>query len=110
MTIAQAFNVETVQFDVGKSQAFEGGRFAADPAIPLASVGGEQPTNPGEVTIVFEQLVAPDSTVTVAIPVRANPSWSGVYEFGVTAYPVEAADNRGQFLGYGRINLHGNSD
>lgn len=109
VTIAQATNVETVQFDVSQSSAFVGERYAAGAAIPLASVGGEQPTNAGEVTLVFEQPVQPGTTVTVAIPVTTNPSWGGVYEFGVTAYPV-GEGNRGQFLGYGRINLYGNSN
>lgn len=109
VTIAQDVNIETVQFDGGRSQAFAGDRFAQGPAIPLASVGGEQPPNAGEVTVVFEQPVQPGSTVTVAIPVIENPSFGGVYEFGVTAYPV-GENQTGQFLGYRRINLYGNSN
>lgn len=109
VTIAQAVNLETVQFNVGQSRAFAGGRFAAGPEIPLASVGGEQPTNSGAATIVFEQPVQPGTTVTVAIPVTENPSLGGVYEFGITAYPA-GENNQGQFLGYRRINLYGNSN
>lgn len=109
VTIAQAKNVETVKFDVGNSKAFVGDRLTASSEIRLASVGGEQPANPGEVTIAFDQPVQPGSTVTVALAVQRNPGWGGVYEFGVTAYP-DGENGLGQFLGYGRINLYGNSN
>lgn len=107
--IVQAKNVETVKFDVGSSKAFLGDRLTASSAIRLASVGGEQPANPGEVTIVFDQPVQPGSTVTVALAAQRNPGWSGIYEFGVTAYPA-GEKGLGQFLGYGRINFYGNSN
>lgn len=109
VTIAQATNVETVKFDVSNSKAFVGDRLTARSQIPLASVGGEQPANPGEATIVFAQPVQPGDTVTVALAVQQNPQWGGVYEFGVTAYP-DGNNGLGQFLGYGRINFYGNSN
>ena len=49
------------------------------------------------------------TVITVAIESQRNPSWSGVYEFGVTAYPT-GENGLGQFLGYGRINFYGNSN
>jgi hypothetical protein len=58
---------------------------------------------------VFDQPVMPGNTVTVMIPTSANPSFGGVYEFGVTAYP-EGDNPLGQFLGLRRINLYGNSN
>ena len=75
VTIAQATNVETVKFNVSSSKAYVGDRLTASSEIHLASVGGEQPANPGEVTIVFEQPVQPGSTVTVAL---CNPEKSQV--------------------------------
>ncbi len=109
VTIAQATNVEAVKFDVSSSKAFVGDRLTASSEVRLASVGGEQPANPGEVTIVFDQPVQPGNTVTVALAVQRNPSWGGVYEFGITAYP-DGENGLGQFLGYGRINFYGNSN
>jgi hypothetical protein len=109
VTIAQAANVETVKFDVSNSKAFVGDRLTASSQIQLASVGGEQPANPGEVTIVFAQPVQPGNSVTVVLAAQHNPNWGGVYEFGVTAYP-EGNNGRGQFLGYGRINFYGTSN
>ncbi len=109
VTIAQAKNVETVNFDVSHSKAYVGERLTASAEVRLASIGGEQPTNPGEVTIVFDQPVQPGSTVTVALAAQSNPTRGGVYFFGVTVYPG-GEDGRGQFLGYGRINFYGNSN
>jgi hypothetical protein len=107
--IVQDKNMETVHFDVSDSKAFIGDRLTASSEVRLASVGGEQPTNSGEVTIVFDQPVQPGSTVTVALAAQRNPGWGGVYLFGVTAYPA-GGDGLGQFLGYGRISFYGNSN
>ncbi|MGG6263043.1 DUF2808 domain-containing protein [Leptolyngbya sp. AN03gr2] len=102
--IAQEQNLRTVKFDVGRSKAFAGGRFAAGAEIPLASVGGGKST-PGEATIVFDQPVQPGSTVTVALEAKANPDFGGIYEFGVTVFPA-GEDSLGQFLGFGRLSFY----
>jgi hypothetical protein len=108
VTIMQLTNVETVEFDVVRSKAFIGRR-AMGSEIQLASVGGHQPSNPGEATIVFDQPVQPGSTVTIALAARRNPIWNGVYLFGVTAYP-DGENGLGQFLGYGRLSFYGSSN
>jgi len=108
VTIAQATNLETVRFNLSQSKASTGSRYMASSAIPLASVGGEQPSNPDEVTIVFDQPVQPGSTVTVAVAVERTPTIDGAYDFDVTAYPI-GKNAIGQSLGYGRINFYGNS-
>lgn len=107
--VVQAENVETIKFNIGSSRAFTGDRLTTSSEIRLASVGGEQPANSGEVTIVFDQPVQPGSIVTVALAAQRNPNWPGVYLFGVTAYPA-GEHGLGQFLGYGRINFYGNSN
>jgi hypothetical protein len=107
VTITQATNVETVQFNVTRSRAFIGRR-AMGSEIQLASVGSDQPANPGEATIVFDQPVQPGNTITIALAARRNPLGNGVYLFGVTAYP-DGENGLGQFLGYGRIHFYGNS-
>ncbi|MBD2468924.1 DUF2808 domain-containing protein [Nostoc sp. FACHB-145] len=108
VTITQATNVETVEFDITHSRVFNSRR-AAGTEIQLASVGGHQPSNAGEATIVFDQPVLPGNTVTIVLAVRRNPIGSGIYQFGVTAYP-DGENSLGQFLGYGRINFHDNSN
>lgn len=106
VTIAQVENTETVKFDISDSKAFFGEQLTASSEIRLASIGGNNPSKSGEVTIVFDKPVQPGSTVTVAISAQRNPSWANVYLFGVTAYPV-GDDGLGQFLGYGRLNFYG---
>lgn len=109
VTITQAKNVETIEFDASNSKAYTGSQLTANSEIRLASVGGDQPANPGEATIMFDQPVMPSNTVTIALSARKNPSGSGVYLFGVTAYP-DGEDGLGQFLGYERISFHSNTN
>jgi hypothetical protein len=104
VTITQAENGETIKFDVSNSKAYTGRRLTANSEIRLASVGGDQPANPGQQTIVFDQAVSPGSTVTIALAAQKNPTSSGIYLFGVTAYP-DGENGLGQFLGYGRIHF-----
>jgi hypothetical protein len=107
VTIAQVENLETVKFTISDSKSFLGERLTASSEIRLASIGGSQPTKPGEVTIVFDQPVQPGNTVTVTLAAQQNPNSANVYLFGVTAYPV-GENSLGQFLGYGRIDFYGN--
>jgi hypothetical protein len=106
VTIVQVESSETVKFDISDNRAFFGEQLTASSEIRLASIGGNKPSKSGEVTIVFDKPVQPGSTVTVAVSTQKNPSWSNIYLFGVTAYPV-GNDALGQFLGYGRINIYG---
>jgi hypothetical protein len=106
---SQSSNLEAINFDLNQSKAMARSQGGMDAPIALASVGGPEMAQPGEVTVVFDQPVMPGNTVTVMIPTSANPSFGGVYEFGVTAYP-EGDNPLGQFLGLRRINLYGNSN
>lgn len=106
VTITQVENVETVNFDVSNSKAYIGRQLTTSSGIRLASVGGNQPANLAEATIVFDRPVQPGNTVTIALAAENNPHQSGVYLFGVTAYP-DGKNGLGQFLGYGRIHFYG---
>ena len=57
------------------------------------------------VTLTFDPPVAPGNTVTIALEPERNPRRSGVYLFGVTAYP-SGEKTYGQFLGYGRLHFY----
>lgn len=103
--IQQRENIDTLVFDQQRQRAFLGDSFAGGAPVSLASIGGEQPSNPGEATVVFDPPVSPGSTVTVALRSKRNPRHGGVYLFGVTAYPA-GENGIGQFLGYGRVNLY----
>jgi hypothetical protein len=104
VTIAQQTNVEQIDFQVSESRAFMGKNIASGQSIALASIGGSEPSNSNEVTIVFDKPVTPGSTVTIALAVTRNPDLGGVYQFGVTAFsPGE--NSPGLYLGSGRLQF-----
>ena len=88
---------DIVEFQEEKSRAFVG-----EQALSLSAIGGSSES--GTITVVFEQPIAPGSTVTIAVKPQRNPFGSGVYLFGVTAYP-EGDNGRGLYLGSGRIHI-----
>ena len=108
--IVQAESPERVAFDLGRSYAFIGTGFEGSPAVGLANVGGAAPERPGEVTIAFDPPVQPGQMVTVALSVDRNPATSGVYLFGITAYPTGGSAEQGLPLGYGRITIYSSRD
>lgn len=92
----------SVIFDTSATVAYTG-KFAAEYArVPLANVGGIS-MDPHEVLVVFATPVEPGNRVAVVLT-NKNSQITGLYEFGVTAYP--AGDSPvGQFLGYESIEF-----
>lgn len=103
VTIVQKNSPERIKFDVSESKAFIGDSLAGGPKLDLASMGGEQPAEENSVTIAFDRPVEPGTTVTISLRALHNPQFGGVYQFGVTAYPV--GENR-QGLYLGSASLH----
>lgn len=101
--VVQDPNLDRVHFDPNRSQAFLGSTAQGQP-LPLAAIGGEFPKDASEAIVTFNPPIQPGQTVTVALDATANPWYSGVYLFGVTAYP-EGNQTSGLFLGYGRIQF-----
>lgn len=104
VTITQKPGPEQIKFDVSNSKAFIGDSFAGGPGVRLADIGGEQPSNDNTVTIVFDRPVEPGNTVTVSLRALHNPQFGGVYQFGVTAYPIGENSN-GLYLGTARLDF-----
>ena len=100
--IQQLNTPKVIKFNDKKSDAFIGNSFAGGEKLSLSAIGGN--SQPGTVTVVFEQSVTPGQTVTVSLDPKSNPSISGVYLFGVTAYPVGENSN-GIYVGTGRIHI-----
>lgn len=73
-----------------------------DQVVPIQRVTAD--TQNG-IAVVFDPVIAPGQTVTVALRPVQNPWASGVYLFGVTAFP-EGKKAHGQFLGYGRLQFY----
>ena len=108
VSIVQKPNLERIRFELSKSRAFFGEGLSGGSSIPLAKVESE-PANPSEVTIFFEEPVAPGNKVTVSIRARRNPNFGGVYHFGITAFSV-GENSPGLYLGSGRLHFTSRSE
>ncbi|NEP62228.1 MAG: DUF2808 domain-containing protein [Symploca sp. SIO2G7] len=108
VSIVQKPNIERIRFELSKSRAFFGEGLSGGSSIPLAKVESE-PNNPSEITIFFEEPVAPGNKVTVSIRARSNPSFGGIYLFGVTAFSI-GEDSPGLYLGSGRFHFTSRSE
>ncbi|MCL6433034.1 MAG: DUF2808 domain-containing protein [Leptolyngbyaceae cyanobacterium HOT.MB2.61] len=108
LRITQDPNANQVNFDVNRSSAFLGDSLAGGPAVSLANVGGTMPTDSNEVMVVFAPPISPGQTVTVELQTDANPDSSGIYLFGVTAFP-QGQNSPGIPLGHGRVNVYDHS-
>ncbi|MEL6221720.1 MAG: DUF2808 domain-containing protein [Cyanobacteria bacterium J06627_8] len=60
-------------------------------------------------TLTFDPPIQPGTDLTIRLNAERNPRRSGVYLFGVTAYP-EGTTPQGQFLGFGRFHIFDNSN
>ena len=103
VTIGQRQGFEDIQFKLKDTKAFKGTPRHQEEKLTLKEVTKD--SNSGAICVEFDQPVKPGTTVTIELrPVR-NPSVSGIYIFGVTAFP--AAENPyGLYLGVGRIHFY----
>lgn len=119
ITINQYQGADDIYFDLKHTSVFEGSSHKGQ-KIALKDVTSEvsrTPTTPGEklgqtrprktriVSITFDQPVPPGRTITIELIAEQNPSVSGVYLFGVTAFPP-GEKVHSQFLGFGRLQFY----
>ncbi len=112
VTIAQKEGSENIRYNlddtrafVGKRDAYGGLRLRKETQLKLGSVTNDRKTR--TVSVNFDPPVTPGQTITIALRPVSNPSFSGVYLLGVTAYPV-GEKSHGQFLGFGRFQFYSN--
>ena len=112
VTITQKEGAENIDYKlkdtrafVGTSDAYGGLRLRKESRLTLGAVTAERKTR--TVTVNFNPPVTPGQTVTIALRPVMNPSFSGVYLLGVTAFPV-GEKSHGQFLGFGRFQFYSN--
>lgn len=105
VTIAQREGTENIRYHLNDTRAFVGERERKESRLTLGAVTNERETR--TVTVNFEPPVTPGQTVTIALRPVSNPSFSGVYLLGVTAFPV-GEKSHGQFLGFGRFQFYSN--
>jgi len=103
--LAQAKSPDLIRFQLEQSRAFIGTRSQRGAKLSLKTVQLDPET--GAVIVDFESPVGPGQQVTIALLPERNPDTSGVYLFGVTAFPA-GETVRSQFLGYGRLHFYDN--
>lgn len=104
VTFNQHEGVDNIRFDLEDTRAFVGTRRNKGENISLGAVTRDKKTR--TVTVEFNPPIAPGKTITIGLrPVR-NPFSSGVYLFGVRAFPP-GEKTAGQFMGYGRLQFYG---
>ncbi len=113
VTIAQKEGVENIRYNLDDTRAFVGTRDAygglrlrKETELTLGPVTNERQIR--TVTVNFDPPVTPGQTITIALRPLSNPSFSGVYLLGVTAFPV-GEKSHGQFLGFGRFHFYSNA-
>ncbi len=104
VTITQKEGTEDIRFDLKDSRAFIGTARDKGPRLTLGGVTRERKTS--TISVTFDPPVPPGKTVTIGLRPERNPRFSGVYLFGVTAFPA-GEKSHGQFLGFGRLQFYG---
>lgn len=105
VTITQREGAENIRYDLDNTRAFVGTSDRKGSRLTLGAVTRTRETR--TVSVNFDPPVTPGQTVTIALRPVKNPSFSGVYLLGVTAFPV-GEKSHGQFLGFGRLQFYGN--
>ncbi len=105
VTIAQREGVENIDYNLNDTRAFVGTSDRKETRLKLGPVTNERETR--TVSVNFDPPVTPGQTITIALRPVSNPSFSGVYLLGVTAFPV-GEKSHGQFLGFGRFQFYSN--
>lgn len=97
--------VRMVRYDIEETQAFVGTPSDRGAELSLGATRFDRETQ--TLWVSFDPPVPPGTTVTLRLRPKRNPRMSGVYLFGVTAFPV-GDSQQGQFLGYGRLHFYDN--
>jgi hypothetical protein len=87
VTIDQKSGPEKITLAVDRSRAVLGSDLASGSPLALTPIGGSEPQEANEVTVVFDKPIQLGRSVTLGVRVRANPNLDGIYSFGVTAFP-----------------------
>lgn len=102
VAITQREGTDNIRFDLEDSRAFVGTRSHKGARLTLGSITNREK----KTSVIFDPPVTPGQTVTIGLRPVQNPRSSGVYLFGVTAFPV-GEKSHGQFLGFGRLHFYG---
>ncbi len=107
VTITQQEGTSDIRFNLEDSRVFEGTRRSKGTRLTLGEVTRERETQ--TVSVTFDPPVPPGKTITIGLRPVKNPMFSGVYLFGVKAFP-QGEKVSGQFLGFGRFHFYNGND
>jgi hypothetical protein len=102
VTIIQQTNLEQIVLYPEQTRAFLGENLGEGESIPIASVRPISEENGVKITLA--QPVQPGKSVTIVLR-GINPLYGGIYQFGVTAFPV-GKDSLGLYLGIARFHFN----
>ncbi len=92
---------DDIKFELNKTRAFSSQ--PSKPQILINQMTLLQKTR--MVSVTFTPPISPGQTVTVALHPCHNPALTGIYLFGVKAFP-QGEKAHGQFLGFGRLYFY----
>ncbi|MEM8777644.1 MAG: DUF2808 domain-containing protein [Cyanobacteria bacterium P01_G01_bin.49] len=107
LIIQQNRGEDKIYFALDETYAFEGKPINRGNALSIARVKRNLDNN--KISIIFEPPIPPGKTFTVGFKPKKNPDISGVYYFGVTAYPF-GQNPQGLYLGPGRLQFYQQGD
>ena len=103
VTIQQRQGVEDIRFQLEKTFAFEGTHRDKGERLTLQAVSKDEQTN--TISVTFDPPIPPGQTFTIGLKPRRNPRYSGIYLFGITAFPA-GEKPRSLYLGVGRLQFY----
>lgn len=101
LEIVQTEGFDVPRYELERTQVFVGDRRNQGKSFTLEAVTHRDRI----LTLTLEEAIPPGTTFTVGLyPIR-NPKTTGVYLFGVTAFPQGEKPQKA-FLGFGRLHFY----
>ena len=106
VVIKQRQGSDKIRFRLDKTTAYLGTH--RDKEQPLQFKVTQDP-NTEAITVTFNPPIPPGNKLTIGLKPKSNPDFSGVYLFGVTAFPT-GEKPYGLYLGAGRLQFYQSGD
>ena len=107
VTIQQREGQEQIRFRLEDTVAFLSNNNHKGEKLAISSIIQNEETK--AISVILDSPVSPGQQVTIGLKPRRNPSYSGVYLFGVTVFPV-GETMEGLYLGVGRLHFYNHWD
>ena len=98
---------DEIKYRLEKTVAYLGTHRRKGDQLALASVSQDEETR--VISVEFADALPPGTTFTVGLKPRRNPHFSGIYVFGVTAFP-QGENPYGLYLGSRSLSFYSSYD